>query len=99
VFPLSRSNGPDGLMAVADMRAAIDYVAEQRGSRNFEVAHAGNTPGDPARAGAILRPYADIGVTWWLENADLYWLDGWSPEDRRPADAIRARIEQGPPRI
>lgn len=48
-------------------------------------------PGDdPAAARAIVRPFVDSGLTWWTDHAGPVF---------GPYDAIRRRIEQGPPRI
>jgi alkanesulfonate monooxygenase SsuD/methylene tetrahydromethanopterin reductase-like flavin-dependent oxidoreductase (luciferase family) len=98
IFPLTRAAGLDGMVTVDEMRAAIDYVAERRGDRAFDVAHAGRSTGDPAQDRAIIEPYAAIGVTWWLENTNP-WAFGWSGQGDWPVDAMRARIEQGPPRF
>jgi hypothetical protein len=49
------------------------------------------------RAQEIVAPYAEVGVTWWLEplNPTLYgsnWESDW------PYEAMRERVNQGPPR-
>ncbi len=98
VFPLTLKAGLDGMVTVDEMRAAIEYVAAQRGDRHFDVAHAGRSSGDPAQDRALLEPYAEIGVTWWLENANP-WAFGWPGQGDWPFDAIRQRILQGPPRL
>ncbi len=49
-------------------------------------------PDDPARAAAIVRPYAEAGATWWLES--MWELEGVT----RNYD-MRTRIRSGPPRI
>jgi alkanesulfonate monooxygenase SsuD/methylene tetrahydromethanopterin reductase-like flavin-dependent oxidoreductase (luciferase family) len=56
----------------------------------FDVVLEGVTPGDDREAAtAQLAPYAEAGVTWWIESP---W-DG--PRD---VESLRARIRQGPPR-
>jgi alkanesulfonate monooxygenase SsuD/methylene tetrahydromethanopterin reductase-like flavin-dependent oxidoreductase (luciferase family) len=51
----------------------------------------GQTPSDdPARAAAIVRPYAEAGATWWLESR-------W--EDTTGTSEMRTRIRSGPPRL
>lgn len=97
VFPLTHYAGVAGMVTVADMRAAIDFVAGQRGNRAFDVAHAGRSTGNPAEDRALLEPFAEVGVTWWLENANP-WAFGWSGQGEWPVEAIRTRILQGPPR-
>lgn len=58
--------------------------------RPFEIVVDGVTPaGDPAAAASIARARAEAGATWWIE-AD------WEHAD---PDALRARIEAGPPRL
>ncbi|UOE45543.1 LLM class flavin-dependent oxidoreductase [Agromyces larvae] len=59
----------------------------------FDITQEGTTGGaDAAADAAVVRPWADAGVTWWLE-AD------WSvPAEGAEAHA-RARIAAGPPRI
>jgi hypothetical protein len=44
---------------------------------------------EPAAGGAVVRPWADAGATWWVESM-------WMP----PNDlaAVRARLKAGPPR-
>ena len=96
VFPLFGVEGPDVLPHVL---AAVRYVRECRtDGAAFDVAHAGGpTPGDdPPRAAAIVQPYEEAGVTWWLERIyptcfGAEWSGHW------PVDAMRARIQQGPP--
>ncbi|MBZ0303683.1 MAG: LLM class flavin-dependent oxidoreductase, partial [Anaerolineae bacterium] len=98
VFPLTHEAGIGGMVTVAAMRGAIDYVAAQRGNRQFDVAHAGRSTGNPAQDRALVEPYAEIGVTWWLENVNP-WAFGWDERGPWPEAAIRQRIEQGPPRF
>ena len=83
----------------ADLAAMRAYIAEHRtASTPFDIVMEGETPGgDPARAAAIVRPFAEAGATWWLESF-------WTPRPARegyadPLDAVRARISAGPPRI
>jgi alkanesulfonate monooxygenase SsuD/methylene tetrahydromethanopterin reductase-like flavin-dependent oxidoreductase (luciferase family) len=98
VFPQTRATGLDSMVALDDMREAIEYVARERGNRDFDVAHSGRSSGIPLRDRLIVGPYADIGVTWWLENMTP-WAFGWSGEGDWPLAAMRDRIAQGPPQI
>ena len=67
----------------------------------FDFVHSGNTPGDdPDAAIETIRPYEELGITWWLENVDP-WRWGHSWELPIPPQAIlqmEERIEQGPPK-
>jgi alkanesulfonate monooxygenase SsuD/methylene tetrahydromethanopterin reductase-like flavin-dependent oxidoreductase (luciferase family) len=72
---------------IRDLRAYIQ--AHRQASGPFDVTHIGRTPGDdPARAADLVTPYAEAGVTWWLERVG----------DRQDAlDTMRPRVRQGPP--
>lgn len=88
----------DGLLASgkidspADMRAVRAYVEEHRPPGSpFDIVYEGRTPTeDPAKAAETVRPWAEAGVTWWLE---AMW------ESPNELGDVRARIRQGPPRI
>jgi alkanesulfonate monooxygenase SsuD/methylene tetrahydromethanopterin reductase-like flavin-dependent oxidoreductase (luciferase family) len=57
----------------------------------FDIVWEGQTPGgDPERTASIVRPYAEAGVTWWIESP---WTPPNEPED------LHLRISQGPPRL
>ncbi|MFL5802760.1 MAG: LLM class flavin-dependent oxidoreductase [Roseiflexaceae bacterium] len=78
-----------------DMRAIKDFVASNRTETTpFDIVMEGETPGDdPARAAAIVRPWADAGATWWIEAR-------WEvPRDAEGLKVVRERILQGPPRL
>jgi alkanesulfonate monooxygenase SsuD/methylene tetrahydromethanopterin reductase-like flavin-dependent oxidoreductase (luciferase family) len=90
----------DGLLAYTtrgevtpeDIRAMKAYVEENRdGVEPFDIVWEGVTPGeDPDRAARVVRPFAEAGITWWMESM-------WSPPNE--PDDLRARIRQGPPSI
>ncbi|WP_173924390.1 LLM class flavin-dependent oxidoreductase [Agromyces sp. Marseille-P2726] len=75
---------------------AIAWIRTERerlglADRAFDVVQEGTTGGtDPAADAAVVRPWADAGVTWWLES------DWQVPADEVAAYA-RARITAGPP--
>jgi alkanesulfonate monooxygenase SsuD/methylene tetrahydromethanopterin reductase-like flavin-dependent oxidoreductase (luciferase family) len=82
-------------MTPDDIREIAAYVAERRAlTTPFEIVWEEETPGDdPARAAEIVRPWAEAGVTWWLEA-------GWhTPETEGGVEGMRKRIRQGPPRL
>ena len=76
---------------------AIAWIREERerlglGDRPFEITQEGTTSGTDAEAdAAVVRPWADAGVTWWLE-AD------WNVPAERVAEYSRERVRSGPPR-
>ena len=79
-----------------DVREMRAFAEEQRTSAAyavpFEIIWEGETPGDdPAAATAIVRPWAEAGVRWWLEAV---WK---GPETRAGLEGMRERIRQGPP--
>ena len=88
VFPIKQDESP---MTPNDVRAMLAYVRQYRTSAEpFDVVVAGWAYAKgQAEGDALLAAYADAGVTWWLE--------GFLPGDTT-AD-VRARIQQGPPKV
>jgi alkanesulfonate monooxygenase SsuD/methylene tetrahydromethanopterin reductase-like flavin-dependent oxidoreductase (luciferase family) len=90
----------DGLLAYTtrgevtpeDIRAMKTYVEENRPeATSVDIVWEGETPGDDVdRAAQVVRPFAEAGITWWMEAM-------WSPPNE-PED-LRARIRLGPPSI
>ncbi len=94
---LPDKRNPDGTPAKEaltpdDYRAMKAYIDERRDATTpFDIIREGETPGDaPAEAAAIVRPWAEAGATWWMESR-------W--DFSTPLEAVRERIEQGPPRV
>ena len=97
--------GADGIDPLEQQRTytpeiaaeAMTWIRAEReriglGDRPFDVVQEGTTTGDDRSAdAAVVRPWADAGVTWWLE-AD------WRVPAERVAEYARARIAAGPPR-
>ena len=80
-------------MTPADIHELKTYIAEQRSQNtSFDIVLEGETPGDNReQATAIVQPYADAGVTWWLESV-------WQIlETQGGVEGMRNRIKQGPP--
>ena len=65
------------------------YLREHRPAGGpLDIVVEGRTPADePAKAWALIQPYADAGATWWLETM---WEEPNGRED------VFARIRQGP---
>lgn len=80
----------DPTVTPEDIRAMKSYIEAHRApATRFDIIHEGVTPGDdPEMATDIVRPFAEAGVTWWMESM---WTPPNEPED------LRARIQQGPP--
>jgi len=71
---------------VAAFADAVEFVAGERGGLDgFDVAVEGWT--EPAAAAATVAPYADAGLTWWIE-AMGWWRGGVA--------AARERVAAGP---
>ena len=79
-----------GEVTPGGIRSMRAYVEENRSQDTpFDIIWEGETPGDdPDRAAQVVRPFAEAGITWWMESM-------WSPPNE-PED-LRARIRQGPP--
>lgn len=79
----------------ADILAIKTFVDENRSqTMPFDIVWEAETPGDDhKKAAAIVRPWAEAGVTWWLEAV-------WgTPETQGGVEGMRTRIRQGPPRV
>lgn len=109
--PLRRAARWDGVCPIKwgssitpeEWRELLTYVQKYRtSSEPFDAVHSGTTPGDdPAQAAALVNPYIEAGVTWWVEPIDP-WRFGWSyevPWDPQATVLMRERVRQGPPRF
>lgn len=78
-------------MTPDDIRAIKAYIdANRKLTTPFEIVWNGETPGDnPEQAAAMVRPWVEAGITWWMESR---WDNATSQE-------VRERIRQGPPRV
>jgi hypothetical protein len=74
-----------------EVRAMKAFIETNRTATTpFDIVTEGQTPGDDrAKATSIIRGWAEVGATWWLEAM-------WATPDR---DQVLARIKQGPPRL
>jgi alkanesulfonate monooxygenase SsuD/methylene tetrahydromethanopterin reductase-like flavin-dependent oxidoreductase (luciferase family) len=84
---------PPGVAVVAEMHAFFQARRAEAGreSAPFDLVVGGSTAGMGVKARDILGPLADAGATWWDECFPFDRLDKF--------DAVRARIEEGPPRL
>lgn len=78
---------------IAEMHAFFQASRGESGrdSEPFDLVAGGSTAGDPARARDIVGPLAEAGATWWDERFPISQLAS--------SEAVRARIEQGPPHV
>ena len=76
---------------------AIAWITSERerlglADRPFDVVQEGTTGGvDRVADAAVVRPWAEAGVNWWLES-------DWNVPADRVAEYARARVAAGPPR-
>jgi len=86
VFPTFEGIGHAERPTPDQLRAVVAYTRSHRDpDARFEVALEAQSQGpDPD----LVAAYADAGLTWWIEK--LGWFRG-------PVDAMRQRIERGPP--
>jgi alkanesulfonate monooxygenase SsuD/methylene tetrahydromethanopterin reductase-like flavin-dependent oxidoreductase (luciferase family) len=79
-----------GHLKPSDFNEITAYIKEHRTAEGpFDVTHIGRTPGDDrAAAAAIVAPYAEAGVTWWLEHVH---------DQQETLEELRPRVRQGPP--
>jgi alkanesulfonate monooxygenase SsuD/methylene tetrahydromethanopterin reductase-like flavin-dependent oxidoreductase (luciferase family) len=89
VFPMG-SPASDGRITPAEIRDMLAFIKQHRASDTpFDVVSGDDTSGtDPAKDAALIAPYAEAGVTWWMESAS-----------QRTPDEMRERIRKGPPRL
>jgi alkanesulfonate monooxygenase SsuD/methylene tetrahydromethanopterin reductase-like flavin-dependent oxidoreductase (luciferase family) len=90
IIPAKMDNaGTFDTLAPADIVAMRSWLAARRPpDAPFEIVTEGETPGgDLVQAAERVRPWAEAGVTWWLETL-------WSASGPEP---VLARIRQGPP--
>jgi alkanesulfonate monooxygenase SsuD/methylene tetrahydromethanopterin reductase-like flavin-dependent oxidoreductase (luciferase family) len=102
VFPLGRDLELSEMLAPADVQAMLTFTLDHRAQAGapatpFDVVHAGFSSGaNPDQDRALVQTYADVGVTWWLEHLVP---ERWGTWADWPLEAMRQRIQQGPPRL
>jgi alkanesulfonate monooxygenase SsuD/methylene tetrahydromethanopterin reductase-like flavin-dependent oxidoreductase (luciferase family) len=87
VCPLRKDDEP---MTPDDFRAVLAYIGEHRTSNEpFDVIFGSKTLGESPQDAEKVGPYAEAGVTWWLEN--FTWDD--------TLEQVHERVRKGPPKI
>lgn len=78
-----------------DMREMQAFIAAERiETTPFDIVMEGTTPGDnPEQARTVVQPWAEVGVTWWIE---AMWDAMGKPD---VVEVARTRLRQGPPRV
>lgn len=90
------------LLSVEEWRDIITRTEQHRTSSTpIDYIQSGRTPGeDPAQAAEIVAPFAEMGLTWWVEHVDpwRFGLDWGDFVTEAAAEKMQERIRQGPPR-
>jgi len=86
-----KMDGSDTPMTPDDIRAIKAYIkANRKLPTPFDIIWEGETSGDdPEWAAAMVRPWKDAGITWWME---AHW-------NATSLEEIHDRIRQGPPLV
>ena len=92
----------DGGLQAEDWSEIMPLLRRLRPSGEpFDAIHAGRVP-DPQwdRAGDVIDPFAELGITWWVEDVSPWrfghpWEAAWSPDC---TTAMEELIGRGPPR-
>jgi alkanesulfonate monooxygenase SsuD/methylene tetrahydromethanopterin reductase-like flavin-dependent oxidoreductase (luciferase family) len=102
VFPMRRDLSYTDMLTPEEMQAMLRFTLDQRAqaglvNQPFEVAFWGLSSGtDQEQDRALVQKYAEAGVTWWVETLVP---ERWGTWTDWPLEAMRQRIQQGPPRI
>ena len=100
VFPIL--SGTDTDSYPTQIREMMRFLLDHRESNDpFDVTVQGITPGnDSMHAAEVVAEYAEAGVTWWQEAINEHRRDLIGRASKTSwIDAVRWRIQQGPPRI
>ncbi len=100
VCPLGKGLGLGEMMRPEQVREIAAYVGAHRTTTDpWDIVHIGTTSGTHVDADtAVVRAYADVGVTWWLENISP-WAFDWAEGSPWPLEQMHHRILQGPPNL
>ncbi len=90
VCPLKHA---DQLVQPDDMQEILTYIQQFRTNDDpFDVLASGNTSGTERQKDLdLIMPYVEAGATWWQES--------FAGSDSEELQAVRTRIQQGPPRL
>ncbi len=93
----------NGGMTPETWKEALAYIHDHRTTTTpFDAVNGGKVPDDKwHEASAIILPYAEVGVTWWVDDVSPWrfghpWETQWLPEFTRQMDEL---IRRGPPHI
>jgi len=98
MFPLFPHAGDDPF---GQLKELVSYVNEKRDMKKpFDILYRGFPlpVDDPTRAVEILKPYEELGVTWWQLSISPKSF-GQQLKGEWPLEEMRDRILQGPPKF
>ena len=91
------ATAPHGVVPSLDqVRELVGFVLQHRQEqqdRPFEIVLGGRTPGDPAKARAVIEPLVQVGATWWDERQLQ------AGDDIHRVIPVLRRIHHGPPAL
>ena len=93
---------PHSRITPKDRREISAYIQTHRADRDpFDAVHFGTTPGDDlGQAADIVAPYAQVGITWWIEDISphAYGSSRTDPWTAELVERMEQRLRQGPPK-
>lgn len=90
VFPI-HADWPQNL-TLGDVKQIINLVNNNRkDSKRYDIIIAGETPGSFSEGITVVKPYKEVGVTWWCEHINLFRF-------KNSAEKMLERVRQGPPK-
>ena len=90
VFPI-HADWPQNL-TLGEVKQIINFINKNRKNSNrYDIIIAGETPGSSSEGINVVKPYKEVGVTWWCENINLFRF-------KNSTEKMLERIKQGPPR-
>jgi hypothetical protein len=83
----------------AQMQELLAFIKANRiGSSPYDLVMGGRTTGkDSKKDAALVSPYEQAAVTWWMEELNP-WVYGWQAGREFPIRQFDERIKNGPPR-
>lgn len=99
VVPLSPRTDFGESLTVDEVRDIVAFIhAERTQQAPYAMVISGHTAGQDATSDrAHVARFEEAGATWWLEDVSP-WPFGWNWQGPWPVEAMRARINAGPPR-
>ena len=90
VFPIHANWSQE--LTSGEVKQIINLISKNKPiSNNYDIVITGNTPSDPSEGIKIIKPFKEVGVTWWCENISLFRF-------KNSAEKMLERIRQGPPK-